>query len=210
MQFNEKLKTLIGTAQKQTGLTIVRLKTRDELAAAGRLGLYDAYCDIFAEAPYREKFNPQDVKNYFEEMREGGGIIFAAFQYRKGGSLLLRAFNASTDISQKPAVLDYVRAALNSPDKSAYFAEDAVMPEQRRQGISRAMKYLLLSANSAFGYENMLLRTSADSANQIAASKQLGAVQIEGLSQDVESLRLDGTTRPDRRVFFQFDLRGFA
>lgn len=210
MQLENRMKNLIETTERQTSLTISWLRTRDQLVKARDAGLYDAYCDIFAEAPYFEKFDAKDIENYFMTMQDGGGIIFTASQSRKGAANLLAAFNASTALSEKPSVMAYVLSSLNSPDKSSYFAEDAVVPAMRRQGISRAMKQLLLSANNAFGFENMLLRTSADSVNQITASKQLGAVQIEGLTQDVDSLRLDGSIQPDRRVFLQFDLRAFA
>ena len=94
---------------------------------------------------------------------------------------------------------DAVRAA-------AYFNEDGVRSDFRRRGISRAMKQVLLGACNASGCDTMVLRTSADSFNQAAACIQLGARQIPDLSQDVESLKLDGTITPDKRVFFTFDL----
>jgi hypothetical protein len=56
------------------------------------------------------------------------------------------------------------------------------------------------------GYKTMVLRTSIESLAQIKAVKKIGFKRISDLSQEVDSLKLDGAIRPDTRIFFTFDL----
>lgn len=196
----------IKKAEQEKGLIINFINDINRLAEAGKNGLFKMYKDIFAEAPYFEKFSIDEVKDYFTEIFKKGGIILTAYTPQKNKNDIITAFTASIPLKEKPSV-----AEITSPyvdvDTTCYLAEDAVIPERRRQGISRSMKGLLLSFNREAGFKTALLRTSADSSNnQLPAVKQLGAKQINNLEQEVDSLKLDGNIKSDKRVFFTFDL----
>jgi hypothetical protein len=207
--FENWLSDRINKTEQENGLTLSWVRTPFDLKLSGKRGLFSMYCDVFAEEPYCEKFTPQEVQDYFEGLVAANGFVFTASMPRKAAPALLTAFVASQPLANKNSVISLVSPYINV-SSSAYFAEDAVIPERRREGISRSMKRLLLETNKMAGYETMLLRTSADSFRQAAAVQQLGAKPIEGLSQDVDSLRLDGTTTSDRRIFFTFDLNAFS
>lgn len=202
---SDRLLDQITKAEQDKNLNIKFINNISALANAGKNGLFKMYKDIFAEAPYFEKFTIGEVKDYFTEMLEEGGFIFTASTPQKNKGDLMTAFVASIPLREKPAVAEIVNPYFE-PQQSSYFAEDAVIPERRRQGISREMKKILLNANKEAGYKTFVLRTSKESFNQAAAVKQLGGQQIEGLEQEVDSVRLDGSTQPDTRVFFTFDL----
>lgn len=189
--------------KKEKGLIVNWVQNTKDLTQAGKEGLFSMYCNIFAEAPYNEKFTESEVNEYFEGIIKADGFVFTA---KKEQSKLLTAFVASTPLNKKEAVIELVKPYIDI-ETSAYFAEDAVLPEYRRQGISRTMKKLLIGANVEAGYKNMLLRTSVNSFNQAAAIKQLGGVKIKGLYQDVDSLRLNGKTTSDKRQFFTLKLK---
>ncbi len=194
-------------AGERMGLRLAWIKTQKELAQVGQSGLFDLYCSVFAEPPYLEKFTSQDVKDYFEDILQKQGIVFTAQLLRAGRPDVPVAFVASIPLDQKQEVAQVIPSYLDvDVSRTAYFAEDAVLLECRRQGISREMKRLLLGTNRRAGYEKIVLRTSVNSFNQAAAVKQLGAEPIEGAFQDVQTPRLDGSISPDRRVFYTFDL----
>lgn len=69
---------------ERTGLRLSWIKTQKELVQIGQSGLFDLYCSVFAEPPYFEKFTPQDVKDYFEQILQKQGIIFTAQSLRAG------------------------------------------------------------------------------------------------------------------------------
>ncbi|MBV8060030.1 MAG: hypothetical protein JO253_00710 [Alphaproteobacteria bacterium] len=190
---------------RQIGLHIDWIRTSDELSnvGGGQRGLYKTYCAIFAEKPYEEKFLPPEVADYFQSILRSGGLIFVA----RDDAGAVAAFVASRPLSDKPDIVHLVQPYLKTPlGKTSYFAEDAVVPALRRRGISAQLKKLLLLANRAMGYESMVLRTSRDSTAQRNAVEKAGGSLIEGLIQDVDSLRLDGSLHPDARVFYTFDL----
>jgi hypothetical protein len=192
-----RIQNLVLKTAEQLRLKISWIKSNEDFEKAQSLGLSDLYCDIFAEAPYFEKFDREEIANYFQDIINENGLLFIGVQERKQKGDMLVAFNASVALAQKPPVLELLKGRIET-DTASYFAEDAVIQERRRQGISRSMKKLLLASNFCDGFDN--------SFNQIAASLQLGARRIGDLSQDVMSLRLNGENKPDRRIFFNFDL----
>lgn len=196
---------LMSDLGAQKNLQIGWLRDEDDLYGPDADGLIANYKAIFAEAPYFEAFSDEDVRDAFAKMLNGDGFVFTA--KRPSFSDEVCAFVGSFPLINKPEVADLV-APYTDPQKACYFAEDAVVAPLRREGISRTMKTLLLSANSLKGYETMVLRTSIDSFSQAAAVRQLGGMQIPNLTQDVPSARLDGSVTTDTRVFFTFDLTG--
>jgi len=192
-------------AEPEKGLIIKFVNNINKLAEAGKNGLFQMYKDIFAEAPYFEKFSVEEVKDYFTDILKEGGFIFTASTPLKEKGELMTAFVASIPLIEKPAVAEIISPYIDIKT-SAYFAEDAVIPERRREGISREMKKILLNTNKEAGFDTFVLRTSKESFNQAAAVKQLGGKQVENLYQNVDSSRLDGTIKPDTRIFFTFDL----
>ena len=181
--------------------------TQTTLDSAIQMGLTDRYCDIFAEPPYLEYFEPQGVSEYFKSIQRRQGAILTGVANNN-----VISFAASLPLDQKPDIVQVLPDNID-PKKSCYFAEDAVAPDYRRQGISARMKKLLMKFNRESGFTTMVLRTSNAPGNaQLAAMRQIpGTEQIRNpdntaLLQSVSSLRLNGTETPDTRCFFKIDL----
>src|SRR5687768_8607542 len=123
--------------EAETGLRLERISTPAQLARTLDRGLAKLYAGIFAEAPYFEKFQEQEVREYFLGLFEAGGCILVAFD---GGNIA--GFAASQPLASKKGLPPEVTRRFDA-DKAAYFSEDAVAPAYRRRGISGRMKALL-------------------------------------------------------------------
>ena len=200
----QQIEGLMRYTEQVKGIAYSWGQTLDDLAQAEKNGLYKLYKTVFAEEPYFEKFEVEELQTYFASMIRAGGFLFTAQKPNRLGDMIV-GFVASIPLTEKKGVIDLVSPYVDI-EKTSYFAEDGVAAAFRRTGLSRSMKALLLQINRMAGFDTMLLRTSEDSAAQIAAVEQFDFKRIEGLTQDVMSLKLDGQERPDRRVFFTLDL----
>jgi len=186
---------------KDYGLTAYKLTSEQDLQDALEAGLIKLYQDVFADPPYNESFEAEEVKEIFFSYLNSGGHIFVANNETGRPVAFVASAPLKSDFSVAAAVNGQV-----SLEKTAYFAEDGVEKTLRQKGISAEMKKMLLSSCSADGLETLLLRTSASNYKQISAVNKAGGCVVAGLFQQVTSTRLDGTMEQDARSFYTFDL----
>jgi len=189
--------------QKDTGLTIDKISSSQELEGFLDRGLADLYRSVFAEPPYLESFSQDEAKECFRDYLAKKGNIFIATDPARKDKIVafLVSIPLRTRFDLAAQAKDYVDA-----DKAAYFADTGVDPAYRRLGLSVSLKGLLFEANRNAGFKEELSRTSQDSYKQISAFNKVGGRVIAGLFQDVASKRLDGTTTTDRRIFYAYDV----
>ncbi|MGZ9097072.1 MAG: hypothetical protein ACXW30_02100 [Micavibrio sp.] len=185
----------------ENGLAIRWLDDPACLNKAAGDGLLSLYQQIFAEPPYHESFTENEVFKSFTDTLKAGGLIFTVSlkdEFNK-----VSGFVSSLPLAAKKSVADHVGDILEV-GKTAYFAEDGIAKELRRNGISGVMKRLLLESNRLAGYEQVLLRTSIESYPQISAVTKAGGRVIANVFQQVASPKQGGTVALDTRVFYLF------
>lgn len=188
-------------------LRLAWLDTEEDFARAVTAGLCPLYCKVFGDA-YDERFTPQEVQRYFaNDLRGPGGRVVVAYDRK---SEIVVGFAATTPLARKPDVASLVAPYLSVPvDRCTVLREDAVDENYRRQGLSTWMKRTVFDLSQGEGNVAAITRTSTVKTNpQLRAIFRIpGTVMLRGpsgqpLTQIVDSLRLDGTTRPDERCFF--------
>lgn len=186
---------------KNLNLSVYKIASETELERILDAGLNDLYQSVFAAPPYNEKFTATEVEETFNSYFQSGGNIFVAVDNNGTPVAFVTSVPLKSDFGVASVAKDRVAV-----DKTAYFAEDGVTTELRQQGISAAMKSLLISACRESGFESLLLRTSAYNYRQISAVNKAGGYTLSGLFQQVTSTRSDGKMTQDTRSFYNFDL----
>lgn len=182
-------------------LSVYKITTEVQLKKILDEGLNDLYQSAFAGPPYNEKFTAKEVEDTFNSYFQSGANIFVAVDNRGTPVAFVTSVPLQSDFSVASVARNHVTV-----DKTAYFAEDGVTTELRQQGVSAAMKSLLISACRESGFEALLLRTNAYNYRQISAVNKAGGYTLTGLFQQVTSTRSDGKTTQDTRSFYNFDL----
>tara|TARA_B100001971_G_C18009978_1_gene441860 strand:+ start:36 stop:638 length:603 start_codon:yes stop_codon:yes gene_type:complete len=190
---------LMRKAAQKTGLQLIKIKTKDELEDLLRSGLNTLYADVFGGEPYNEVFSEEEIDNIFMDYFDKNGEIFVGIcpQTQKPVS-----FVASTPLKYKFDIVSLLGPQIDTKN-SAYFAEDGVAEQFRRQGISSAMKELLLSYCFSLGYANVILRTSLENTPQRRAVEKANGVLLGGKTQDVERTQKDGPVL-EQNCFYLF------
>lgn len=189
--------------EKDLGLKITKIKNKKALNKILELGLIQLYQQVFANPPYNEKFEAQQVREIFEDYLNSRGHIFVASEIDTNRPV---AFVTSVPVKSEfdVAALAGERFKLR---RTQYFAEDGVASSHQRQGISNRMKHLLLDACAASRVKTLLLRTKADNYKQISAVNKAGGSVVSGMFQQVTSKRKDGLMSTDTRAFYEFDVK---
>lgn len=188
--------------ENETGLIIERVTAQEQLNDLLDAGLANLYQEVFGGPPYNEMFSAQEVRDIFQEFLDKKGCIFVALNPQAENRPV--AFVVSTPLRAEFELAKLAGTKVEA-DKTAYFAEDGVAEDYRRNGLSARMKKLLIETNSVSSIGKMFLRTSQQNYKQISAVNKAGGVVISGLFQDVARKRLDGTTTIDENAFYLFD-----
>jgi len=162
------------------------------------------YQQCFAEPPWFERFDPNELREEFVEMRAWPDAIMLVVE--KDDQVIAGAFGFR--VLRKPDVC----ALIPDEDRnSLYVAELFVDPGVRERGICRQLKERLLRLSWAFGYRRLSVRTSV---NQPAIQKlfvgHLGAKIVA--KQDVVSTKwIDDVEQqvPDTRILMTGALPNF-
>lgn len=201
-----KIEEKIMLAGKEAGYPVSWLRSETDMDAACQAGLVRLYQEVFAAPPYNECFTESEVREAFASTIRSGGFVFVACEEEAGAPV---AFVCSVPLAAEDSVTRAVGGRVEG-GRAAYFSEDATRADKRRQGISTAMKKLLLSANFLAGMESVVMRTMATNYRQLSAAYKVGGVPLEGVYQDVEQQRVDGGVGVDRRVFCLFEARDWC
>ena len=201
----DKTTKLQNQIERETGLRIVKIEAQEQLGTFLNAGLAVLYQTVFAGPPYNEKFSTEEVKDIFQEFLDKKGNIFVALNPQDNKPV---AFVVSVPLRMEFALAKLVKKNINI-NEAAYFAEDCVAEDYRRNGLSGKMKKLLIETNSIDGLKKLLLRTNQCNYKQISAVNKSGGTVIPGLFNEVVSKRGDGTMITDKRAFYTFDTKTY-
>lgn len=183
--------------EKITPFNIERVKTPEQLDEAFNRGLVELYQAVFADPPYEEQFEPEEVKSFFEA-------------YYLQGVLMLAQEDAQNVIGFSAAIplvleAEIARIAQNfgiDPEVVWYFADLGVAHEHRRNKIAQELVTALVGETPA---DTLLMRTSQDNIASQRVNQRVGFQIVDGMEQFVEQARQDGEVRTDRRIFLKKD-----
>lgn len=130
-------------------MTVRSLKSRD-ISNLTRL-----YCDVFAEKPWLEKFDPNAVKADFERYLKWPETVFLVAEMDGGGVV---GAAVGFDIVRKPSV----RELLVEKERAGvfYLAELFVQKGLRKRGFARTLIQERFSRAAQQGYSEVVTRTS--------------------------------------------------
>jgi GNAT superfamily N-acetyltransferase len=173
--------------------------------------LITLYQHCFAEAPWYERFERDDIKNMVEQIvyEWPEGIVLIAREVQEGpiiGAAMGFHLCRKEDVfSRTPP----------SRQNAFYIAELFVNRTFRKRGICKHMAQQLFLHYRAHGYTHAVVRTSVD---QPAIQKLFGhrgdashEFILLGFQQVLSTKIIDGTQRilPDRRVILGGSIEGF-
>lgn len=158
-------------------------------------GLITLYQDAFGEPPYEEVFTNQEVRDIFTDYWQADGNILLA----KDGQRIV-GFGVWVPV-EKSSIADI--AAENPeiiPKGSAYMADLAVAKEYRQQGIAKRLIQARIDQVSEGTLMLMRTSTAENNYSRYTYETDFGFTPLP-FTQMVESMKQDGTTRADERMF---------
>lgn len=159
--------------------------------------VYAAYADCFGKPPYDEYFAPNAVKDMFEGYIRNG-ILLLAYDETLEECV---GFMAAVPLRLDEEVADIaVQYGLNAEDWW-FIADFGVVSSHRKRGLAFKLGQALLGYIPA---KNILSRTNERNIASIAAHRKLGFSLVADMEQVVESKRIDGSYRKDRRIFMRY------
>lgn len=172
----------------QSSLTIRTFRSSD---AGQVIALYQS---CFAEPPWYESFNPEELAAEFSEIAswpEATFLVAARHDKIVGGTI-------GFDLSRKTDVAALIPS---EPESCFYLSELFVSQDMRKQGIAEALvRQRFISARER-GYRRAIVRTSINQPIIRSIYERLGFCIIA--KQEVESKKMNGrisTTSKDLRI----------
>ncbi|MCB9779747.1 MAG: GNAT family N-acetyltransferase [Alphaproteobacteria bacterium] len=189
-------------AHADGGLRIVRVRSAED-AAPFRASFAGAYQDIFAGAPYNERFYASEAMGFLDGfLRMPDHITLLAV---KGRSRVV-AFGIGVPVSARADIARELRGLV--PVRHAfYLAELGVQESWRGHGLGRRLVDLRLQLVDRQRYSHVLLRTSAIRNASYQMYMDMGFEDM-GVYMEVPARRIDGSVRTDRRLFLSRVLQG--
>lgn len=175
-------------------IEISRIQNREQLEDAFMRGLVQLYQDVFADPPYEESFDPEEVKGFFELYLLSGLLLIS----EKKDSNEVIGFAAAVPLILEEAIAKIASEQGFDVDKTWYYADLGVDKKYRRQKIASLLVQKMIGEKPA---ETLLMRTSENNIASQRVNMQQGFELVEGMEQQVEQLRQDGTVQADRRIF---------
>lgn len=167
--------------------------TNQLVTALDKLDLVAAY-DVFKKAPYFEEFTEREVKDIFTGYQQKG-ILFLARTSEK-----IIGFGAAIPLSQEKIIATLAEACGIDPKEAWYMADLGVVEDRRREKIGTQLIQARL--NVLPKDSTAIMRTSVNNIASQTIYRNLGFTQMDGMVQEVEQKRVDGSVWRDERIFF--------
>ncbi len=175
-------------------IEISQVQSREQLEAAFMRGLIKLYQDAFADPPYEESFDPEEVRGFFELYLLSGLLLIS--EAKDTNEVI--GFVAAVPIILEEAIAKIAQENGFDVDKTWYYADLGVDKKYRRQKIASMLVQKMIGLKPA---ETLLMRTSENNIASQRVNMQQGFELVEGMEQQVEQLRQDGLVQTDRRIF---------
>ena len=181
--------------ERPDGVRILRVRTVDE-AAPYRASFVGAYQDIFSEAPYNERFFPDEAEGVLNQhLVSRENIVLLAI----AGKTKVVGFGISVPVIARPDIKRELRGLL--PTRHSYYlAEMGVLSSFRGSGLGTQLVQLRIDLINRRRYSHVALRTSAVRNASYEMYLRRGFEDM-GVYMEVASRRMDGRVTTDRRLF---------
>ena len=177
----------------------VKITVRDIVDSndSARVGFAKTYKEVFAEKPYFENFEIEDIDQNVWLPHIGHCIVVVENNFREVvGFGCAHPFLADTE----PSIRDFLVAQKLPFDssKTIFMSELAVRKEFRRQGIGAKIITARLEWGQKNGYTNFCMRTAEHKSNSRSIYEKIGAKQAPFI-QDVSNGKIDTSSK--QRVY---------
>lgn len=167
-------------------------------ASNGRIEKLVNYADfapvfkVFEEFPFFESWKPGAIREEFDMFMKEGEIF--------GYYLEQKCVGIVTLIPHKDGKYP---VAFKDSEKVMYLSDIAVLPEYRRKGIAGHLFHHVIVHSKVLGYDKIYLRTNKVNSMSYGIAVKCGFTVMEGIEQEVEMARVDGTIQKDTRIFLE-------
>jgi len=181
---------------EQDGLQVLRVERPQEVLAY-RPSFVGAYQTIFAEAPYYERFFPNEAEAVLRRCLQTPGHI--SLLVVRGATQVV-GFAMGVPLASRQDVYRDMGGLLPVAH-TFYLAELGVLPEFRNRGLGAMLVQKRLEMIDKKVFSHVVLRTSTSQEEGPKLYERAGFEDI-GVYQEVSARRIDGSVRTDRRLFF--------
>ena len=178
------------------GMTVLRVESPQEMLAY-RPSFVGAYQTIFAQAPYFERFFPNDAEAVLQRGLETPSQI--TLLVTRGATQVV-GFAMGVPLSYRRDVAREMGGLLPEAH-TFYLSELGVLPRYRHSGLGAMLIRERLKLIDPKVFSHVVLRTSASPEVSQTLYLDAGFEDI-GVYQEVSSRRIDGSVRSDLRLFF--------
>ncbi len=180
---------------EQDDLKVIRVGRPQEVLAY-RPSFVGAYQSIFAQAPYFERFFPNEAEGVLRRCLQTPGHI--SLLVVRGATQVV-GFAMGVPLASRQDVYREMGGLLPVAH-TFYLAELGVLPDYRSRGLGALLIQKRLETIDPKIFSHVVLRTSTSLDVSTNLYQQAGFEDI-GVYQEVSSRRIDGGVRTDRRLF---------
>lgn len=149
---------------------------------------------VFSGPPYNEKYTDEELQEIFEEYQEKG-YIYGVYSGEMCAGIIALERGSKKD---QPVSFQ--------EDETMYLADIAVLDKYRKTGLGTQLMLFGVMQSKVLGYKRIYMRTLEIGSMSYGIARKIGFVPIEGVSQDVERERVDGSISTVRNIFLELDL----
>lgn len=149
---------------------------------------------VFSGPPYNEKYSDGELQEIFEEYQEKG-YVYGVYSGDVCAGII--ALERGSKKDQPVSFKD---------DETMYLADIAVLDKYRKTGLGTQLMLFGVMQSKVLGYKRIYMRTLENGSMSYGIARKIGFVPIEGVSQDVERERVDGSILTVRNIFLELDL----
>jgi ribosomal protein S18 acetylase RimI-like enzyme len=176
-------------------LDFLQVQTEDELrtrlAGGDVTRLYQA---CFAEPPYEELCEAAFIEEQFLQYVQNGILLLG----QDAATKEIVSFLAATPLCCAAEIAALAEPYGFDPQKDWYLADLGVSKAHRRNGIAQKMGRKMLSLIPA---QRVLMRTQENNTPSQVCHQKMGFSIVPGMTQFVQTLRITGETKTDKRIF---------
>lgn len=149
---------------------------------------------VFSGPPYNEKYTDEELQEIFEEYQEKG-YIYGVYSGEMCAGIIALERGSKKD---QPVSFQ--------EDETMYLADIAVLDRYRKTGLGTQLMLFGVMQSKVLGYKRIYMRTLENGSMSYGIARKIGFVPIEGVSQDIERERVDGSISTVRNIFLELDL----